>query len=61
MKLFRYLTVALFVLAGIQVIAAPPKKITNRKNVAAELFGATAELTHADGSTEKVTSILQGT
>ncbi len=40
--------------------AAAPKKITNRKNVASDLYGATAEITHADGTVEKVNTLLQG-
>ncbi|MDR0932963.1 MAG: hypothetical protein LBM70_08105 [Victivallales bacterium] len=39
--------------------AAPAEKITNRKNVAAALFGATAEVVNADGSTKDANSILQ--
>ncbi|MBR7127580.1 MAG: hypothetical protein IKD09_03230 [Lentisphaeria bacterium] len=60
MRLLRYLTLFTLILSAVSVCAAPPKKITNRKNVAAELFGATAKIIHKDGSSEKVTSILQG-
>ena len=54
---------ALFVgLTALAMVALgkAPEPITNRKNVAAALYGATAVVTNADGTTQEAPSLLEG-
>ncbi len=51
---------ALALCAALPVLAKAPEPITNRKNVAAALYGATAVVTNADGTTQEAPSLLEG-